>query len=139
MKKNHPKVIIIGQPNVGKSTLFNRLIGKNQSIIAKTAGTTRDLVRAQVSWEGKNFELIDSAGLDNSPDPLTRAAVGLIDKAIDEADVIVFAVDGTVPPSESDHSLARRIRKSTKPAILAINKSDQSKNSKIIKYLTGSE
>jgi GTP-binding protein len=120
-----PTVLIIGQPNVGKSTLFNRLTNTNQAIVADLAGTTRDLVEGDVEWQGRHFRLLDSAGLAKSDDELVRRAQDKIDEAIALADVVVMLVDGTVPIDAHDRKVAQEILKSQKPAILAVNKVDQ--------------
>lgn len=127
MNKNLSKVIIIGQPNVGKSTLFNRLAGLKQAIVSDEANTTRDLIFGYVKWGGKQFELVDTAGINKSNDPLLKEAVELIDQAITSADVIIVVVDGTASLNEFDRLLARNALKSNKPVVLAINKADQLK------------
>lgn len=129
VKTTTTKVIIIGQPNVGKSSLFNRLCGSRETIVSELSGTTRDLIGVSMSWRGKSFELIDSAGLDKPKDELSQAAITLIDQALSLADLIVLVVDGTLPPNEYDRRLARKALKTGQPVILAINKSDQLKKS----------
>ena len=124
-KQHQPTVLVIGQPNVGKSTLFNRLTNTNQAIVADLAGTTRDIVEGVVEWQGKHFRLLDSAGLAKSHDELVVQAQDKIAEAIDIADVIVMLVDGTVPIDAHDRTVAREILKSKKPAILVVNKVDQ--------------
>lgn len=120
-----PTVLVIGQPNVGKSTLFNRLTNTNQAIVADLAGTTRDIVEGTVEWQGRNFHLLDSAGLAKSDDDLVVQAQGKIAEAIEAAHVIVMIVDGTVPIDAHDRTVAKAILKSKKPAILVVNKIDQ--------------
>lgn len=124
-KQHQPTVLVIGQPNVGKSTLFNRLTNTNQAIVADLAGTTRDIVEGMVEWQGQHFRLLDSAGLAKSHDALVIEAQDKIAEAIDVADVIVMLVDGTVPIDAHDRKVAREILKSKKPAILVVNKVDQ--------------
>ena len=124
-KQHQPTVLVIGQPNVGKSTLFNRLTNTNQAIVADLAGTTRDIVEGMVEWQGQHFRLLDSAGLAKSHDALVIEAQDKIAEAIDVADVIVMLVDGTVPIDAHDRTVARDILKSKKPAILVVNKVDQ--------------
>lgn len=124
-KQHQPTVLVIGQPNVGKSTLFNRLTNTNQAIVADLAGTTRDIVEGMVEWQGQHFRLLDSAGLAKSHDALVIEAQDKIAEAIDVADVIVMLVDGTVPIDAHDRTVAREILKSKKPAILVVNKVDQ--------------
>ncbi len=126
MSKNpQHTVLVIGQPNVGKSTLFNRLTNSNQAIVADLAGTTRDLVEGDVEWQGRHFRLLDSAGLAKSSDELVQQAQSKIAEAIARADVIIMLVDGTVPIDAHDRTVAREILKSNKPAILVVNKVDQ--------------
>lgn len=132
MNKNLSKVIIIGQPNVGKSTLFNRLAGLKQAIVSDEANTTRDLIYGYVKWGGKQFELVDTAGINKSNDPLLKEAVELIDQAITSADVIIVVVDGTASLNEFDRLLARNALKSNKPVVLAINKADQLKKLQMV-------
>ena len=120
-----PTVLVIGQPNVGKSTLFNRLTNTNQAIVADLAGTTRDIVEGTVEWQGKHFRLLDSAGLAKSHDDLVVQAQGKIAEAIAAAHLIVMIVDGTVPIDAHDRTVAKEILKSRKPAILVVNKVDQ--------------
>ncbi len=136
MNQKSLKVVIIGQPNVGKSTLFNRLAGAKQAIISDIANTTRDLVYTTVKWRDKQFELIDTAGLNKSNDPLIKEAVRLIDHALDLADVIVLVIDGTATLNEYDRGLARQSLKSKKPCILAVNKADQAKKLQPAKYFS---
>ncbi len=124
-KQHQPTVLVIGQPNVGKSTLFNRLTNTNQAIVADLAGTTRDIVEGMVEWQGQHFRLLDSAGLAKSHDALVIEAQDKIAEAIEVADVIVMLVDGTVPIDAHDRTVAREILKSKKPAILVVNKVDQ--------------
>lgn len=126
LSPNSPaNVLIIGQPNVGKSTLFNRLTNSNQAIVADIAGTTRDLVEGEVEWRGRYFRLIDSAGLAKTGDELVLQAQSKIADAINAADLVVMIVDGTVPIDAHDRKVAQQILKSAKPAILAINKVDK--------------
>jgi GTP-binding protein len=123
--QDQPTVLVIGQPNVGKSTLFNRLTNTNQAIVADLAGTTRDIVEGIVEWQGRRFRLLDSAGLAKSHDELVVQAQAKIAEAIEAAHVIVMIVDGTVPIDAHDRIVAKEILKSNKPAILVINKVDQ--------------
>lgn len=131
MTKNQttPSVLIIGQPNVGKSTLFNRLTNTNQAIVSDMAGTTRDLVEGEVEWQGKRFRLADSAGLAKSEDQLVIEAQTKIAEAIAASDMVVMVIDGTVPIDAYDRKVSREILKSRKPAVLVINKVDQTHRS----------
>jgi len=126
-KIQQPKVAIIGRPNVGKSTLFNRLVGKRKAIESETPGTTRDRIYDEVLWLGKKFTLIDTAGLmdKNSIKEIKELTEISINIAIDQADVIVFLVD-TQEILIEDKEIAKRIRKSGKRTLLVANKADNS-------------
>lgn len=126
-KSKLPTVIIIGRPNVGKSTLFNRLIGINQAIISKTAGTTRDLGYGVVSWRDYSFRLVDSPGIDKAVDEIELAARERIDKAISSADLIIMLAEAITPIIEYERRLAKAALRSQKPIILVLNKVDQRK------------
>ena len=121
----NPMVAIIGRPNVGKSTLFNRLIGDRMAITAEEAGTTRDRLFANLEWQGHHFSLVDTAGLDLHPgDSLMRAMMNQAQLAMDEADVIVFIVDVIDGLTATDHDVADKLRRSGKKIVLAVNKCD---------------
>jgi len=125
---NIPKIVIIGRPNVGKSSLFNRIIGKRHAIVHDVAGTTRDFINSTVNLDGKSFELYDTAGhLSEKGNELTEKSLGKIKEAIELADLLLFVVDGTVMPTAEDTKLADIARKTGKPVILAINKIDNPK------------
>ena len=84
-----PLVAIVGRPNVGKSTLFNRLVGRREAIVADTPGTTRDRIMGEVSWEGRPFILVDTGGLEPRPqDPLREKVKAQVEVAVDQADLI---------------------------------------------------
>jgi GTP-binding protein len=120
-----PAVVLVGRPNVGKSTLFNRISGARRSIVAPVAGTTRDVISASASWRDHAFTLVDTGGLFGATtDPLHALVVEHGLKALDSADVVVFVVDaqdGLVP---GDAEIAARLRRSNKQVLLAINKTD---------------
>ncbi len=120
-----PIVAIIGRQNVGKSTLLNRLAGKRVAIVADMPGTTRDRIFADVSWQGASFTLVDTGGLELSPQSkVARGVKAQVEAAIAEADLIIFLVDakdGVVP---SDLEIAQMLRSSSKPLVLAANKAD---------------
>ena len=119
------RVVVVGRPNVGKSTLFNRVSGARRAIVTSVAGTTRDVMRQPVEWIGTEFELVDTGGLFGaSDDPLHAevAAQGL--REIDTASVIVFLVDGRDGLVPADRDVANYARRSGVPIVLAVNKID---------------
>ncbi|MEO8247002.1 MAG: ribosome biogenesis GTPase Der [Chloroflexota bacterium] len=120
-----PVVAIVGRPNVGKSTLFNRLIGERVAIVEDLPGTTRDRVYGTADWRGRDFTVVDTGGLEL--DPGTEIEERVQDQAkvaIDEADVILFVVDAATGLAPLDHEVADRLRRTTKPVLLVINKAD---------------
>lgn len=129
-----PIVAIVGRPNVGKSTLFNRLVGERRAIVEDVPGTTRDRVYGTTDWGGVEFTVVDTGGLLDDSE-LTSDALGEIAQhtreqahtAIDEADVIVFLVDSDAGITAGDHEVAQLLRRAHKPTILAANKAESSK------------
>jgi GTP-binding protein len=118
-------VVLVGRPNVGKSTLFNRITGTRRSIVAPLAGTTRDMLEAPAAWRDRPFTLVDTGGLFGATtDPLHALVVEHGLKALDSADLVVFvldAKDGLVP---GDEEIASRIRALGRPVVVAVNKTD---------------
>ncbi len=118
-----PLVAIVGRPNVGKSTLFNRLAGERRAIVAGEPGTTRDRIVARVEWGGQQFHLVDTGGLDLSAgDELMEQVRAQVLLAIEEADVVIFLLDATVAITREDEAVADLLRRSGKPVLLAVNK-----------------
>jgi GTP-binding protein len=120
-------VAIVGRPNVGKSTLFNRIAGRRIAIEEPTPGITRDRIYADCEWMGKRFTLIDTGGLETAKDDLHEAVRRQIEFAIEEADVIVFVVDGKEGPAGFDEEIADLLRRTGKPVVVAANKIDSRK------------
>ena len=126
-----PVVAIIGRPNAGKSTLFNRMIGEQRAIVGDIPGTTRDRLYGDTEWLGKHFTLIDTGGLQDE-DEYDRLAPAEISErtqhqaqlAIEEADVILFLVDGSLEPTAADHDVADILRASAKPVVLGVGKAE---------------
>lgn len=122
-------VAIVGRPNVGKSTLFNRLIGKRVSIVADKPGITRDRIYGQSEWNGKKFCLVDTGGLEpKSKDIIISQMKAQVNYAIEYSDVILFLVDGKEGLTPSDEEIALILRKSGKKVILVVNKIDNFEN-----------
>lgn len=120
-----PIVAIVGRPNVGKSTLFNRLAGQRISIVQDTPGVTRDRVYAGAEWLSHNFNIIDTGGIEpEREDIIVKQMRRQANIAIETADVIVFVVDGKEGLTPADHEVANMLRKSKKPVVLVVNKVD---------------
>lgn len=118
-------VAIVGRPNVGKSTLYNRLIGERQAIIDDISGVTRDRQYGQSFWNGKTFTVVDTGGfVKNSEDIFEKAIRSQVQIAIDEASVIVFLTDVMTGITDFDEQVANMLRRTDKPVILAVNKVD---------------
>jgi len=121
----NPLVAIVGRPNVGKSTLFNRLAGKRLSIVEDTPGVTRDRLYAKTDWNGRKFDIVDTGGIEPKAD--SEILVFMREQAmlaIEMADVIVLVTDFTTGVTASDEEVARMLNKAGKPIILAVNKMD---------------
>ena len=118
-------VAIVGSPNVGKSTIFNRMIGERHAIVDDEAGITRDRLYGNCSWLGKNFSLIDTGGVEIKNAPFQTQIRAQVQIAIDEADVIVFITDGKLGVTSDDRAIAKMLYKLDKPVILAVNKIDE--------------
>lgn len=131
MRKN--VVALVGRPNVGKSTLFNRLVGRKQAIIEDIPGITRDRIYGLVNYDNYSFHLIDTGGIDLGTDSFRREIKGQVDLAIDEANVIVFVVDAKETLTANDYAVRDMLLKSGKKVIVAVNKCD-SKESENHKY-----
>ena len=120
-----PLVAIVGRPNVGKSTLFNRVVGHRIAIVEDTPGITRDRIYAEADWNGREFVMIDTGGiLLNEHDPLRAEVTLQAQAALEEADVILFMVDVAVGITPADEEIADRLRGSTKPVLVVSNKAD---------------
>lgn len=120
-----PVVVIVGRPNVGKSTLFNRLVGKREAIVDKISGVTRDRNYGEVEWCGKVFNLIDTGGfVPNSENVFEKAIAEQINAALQESDAIIFLLDAYDGITPTDKMIANMLRKSNKPVYVVVNKVD---------------
>ncbi len=118
-----PVVAIVGRPNVGKSTLFNRLVGERRAIVADEPGTTRDRVMSRVTGDLGPYILVDTGGLDSTAgEPITAKVHDQVQTALDEADVVVFLTDGSTGPQPGDSEVADLLRRRGKPIVLAVAK-----------------
>jgi len=119
-----PVVAIVGRPNVGKSTLFNRIIGSMVAIVENTPGVTRDRLYFDVEWLGRKFTIVDTGGIEfkDQSTPLSVKMKQQAEIAIEEADVVLFLVDGKTKITPDDEQIARYLRRTEKPVILVVNK-----------------
>ena len=132
--------MLVGRPNVGKSTLFNKITGSRRAIVAPAPGTTRDTLARPVSWRGTSFELLDTGGLYGaSEDPLHELVVQQGQRAIAGADLLVFLVDGREGLASGDETIARELRQTGLPVLVAVNKTDDKRASMVEFYQLGFE
>ncbi len=120
-----PHIAILGRPNVGKSTLFNRLVGHRMAIVDPTPGVTRDRIEGEYEWDGRNYRVSDLAGWDEDPaNPFAEETTAQITRIADQADVLILLVDGMVGPNAWDKALADKLRVVSRPVLLVVNKCD---------------
>lgn len=119
-----PTIAIVGRPNVGKSTIFNRIAGDRISIVEDTPGVTRDRIYAHGEWLGNTFSMIDTGGIDMGDEPFLKQITQQAEVAIDEADVIVFVVSVREGITDADDKVAQILYRADKPVVLAVNKAD---------------
>ena len=119
-----PTIAVIGRPNVGKSTLVNRMIGRREAIVEDTPGVTRDRVKYEAEWNGRRFFLVDTGGWEVKPEGISEKITAGAEAAIAEADLIMFVIDAQIGALDEDQSLVALLRKSNKKVILVANKID---------------
>lgn len=130
-----PLVAVVGRPNVGKSTFFNRIVGKRISIVNDEPGVTRDRIYADAEWCGHSFTMIDTGGIElKSDDAFSKHILAQADIAIDMADLILFLVDGKEGLTSSDLDVANKLRKCKKPVLLVVNKLDNYKEEDLYEF-----
>ncbi len=131
----NPLIAIVGRPNVGKSTFFNKVAGRKISITEDKPGVTRDRVYADCEWRGKAFSLVDTGGIElKSDDIMWKQIAQQADVAIETADVILFFTDGKEGLTSSDYDVAEKLRRSKKPVILVVNKVDDYSPDKLFEF-----
>jgi len=119
-----PVVAVVGRPNVGKSTLVNRIIGRRQAVVEDTPGVTRDRVPYDAQWNGRQFTVVDTGGWEPDARDRAKAIAMQAEIAVQTADVVLFVVDATVGSTDVDEAAVRMLRRSNKPVILVANKAD---------------
>ncbi|MEK3934758.1 ribosome biogenesis GTPase Der [Sporosarcina sp. FSL W7-1349] len=119
-----PTVAIVGRPNVGKSTIFNRIVGERISIVEDVPGVTRDRIYSSADWLAHEFNIIDTGGIDIGDEPFLEKIRAQAEIAIDEADVIIFLTNGREGVTDADEQVAKILYKTKKPVVLAVNKID---------------
>ena len=128
-------IAIVGRPNVGKSTFFNKVIGRKLSITENRPGVTRDRIYASAEWRGKPFTLVDTGGIElKSEDVMWKQIASQAKLAVETADVILFFVDGREGLTSSDHDVADYLRRSRKPVVLVVNKLDEYSQDKLFEF-----
>lgn len=121
-------IAIIGRPNVGKSSLFNRLIGRREAIVDDTPGVTRDRIYGSAEWRGKSFYVVDTGGILGEESAFSAGIEAHVNEAISECDILLMVVDGHVGITAADESVAHLLRRSRKPVVVAVNKMDDLKH-----------
>lgn len=119
-----PVLAIVGRPNVGKSTLVNRIIGRREAVVQDTPGVTRDRVSYPAEWAGRDFTVVDTGGWEIDVKGLDRSVAEQAEIAVDLADAVVLVLDATVGVTASDERIVTMLRSKGKPVILAANKVD---------------
>ncbi|MCD0484612.1 ribosome biogenesis GTPase Der [Streptacidiphilus sp. ASG 303] len=119
-----PVLAVVGRPNVGKSTLVNRIIGRREAVVEDRPGVTRDRVTYEASWAGRRFKLVDTGGWEADVLGIDAAVAAQAEYGIESADAVLFVVDATVGPTDTDEALVKLLRRSGKPVVLCANKVD---------------
>ena len=122
-----PVLAVVGRPNVGKSTLVNRVLGRREAVVQDVPGVTRDRVPYETSWTGRDFVVVDTGGWEADPRGLAVRVVEQAEVAVELADAVLLVVDATVGATDADEAVVRLLRRSGKPVVLAANKVDDAR------------
>jgi GTP-binding protein len=122
-----PVVAVVGRPNVGKSTLVNRILGRRAAVVEDVPGVTRDRVAYDATWNGRRFTLVDTGGWEPSARGLAAAVAEQAQIAVELADAVLFVIDATVGATDADEAVARVLQRSSRPVVLAVNKVDDAR------------
>ena len=121
---NRGTVAIVGAPNVGKSTIFNRIVGTRKAIVNDEAGVTRDRLYAKAEWLTQEFTIVDTGGIEIANAPFQVQIRAQVEIALEEADVVIYVGDGQTGVTKDDQFAIKMLRKANKPVVLAVNKID---------------
>ncbi|HVE97917.1 MAG TPA: GTPase, partial [Mycobacteriales bacterium] len=122
-----PVLAVVGRPNVGKSTLVNRFLGRREAVVEDVPGVTRDRVAYDASWNGRAFTVVDTGGWDPDAEGMGSRIAAQAEIAVSAADAVLFVVDATVGATEHDRLVAKVLQRSRKPVVLAANKVDDAR------------
>ncbi|MDQ1625462.1 MAG: GTPase, partial [Actinomycetota bacterium] len=122
-----PVVAVVGRPNVGKSTLVNRILGRREAVVEDVPGVTRDRVSYDATWNGRRFTVVDTGGWEQDARGLAAQVAAQAEVAIEAADAVLFVVDAMVGPTDTDEAVVRVLRRAGKPVVLVANKVDGEK------------
>ncbi len=122
-----PVLAVVGRPNVGKSTLVNRILGRREAVVEDVPGVTRDRVAYDATWRGRAFTVVDTGGWERDAKGLAARVAAQAETAVDAADAVLLVVDATVGPTDTDDAVARVLRRAGKPVVLAANKVDDAR------------
>ena len=134
-----PILAVVGRPNVGKSTLVNRIIGRREAVVEDKPGVTRDRVSYDANWNGRAFTVVDTGGWDPDAEGLAERISAQAEVAVSLADAVLFVVDATVGITDTDEAVVKVLRKSGRPVILAANKVDDQRTEAEALTATGME
>ncbi|HEY0806177.1 MAG TPA: GTPase, partial [Pseudonocardiaceae bacterium] len=123
-----PVLAVVGRPNVGKSTLVNRILGRREAVVQDVPGVTRDRVAYDALWNGRKFTVVDTGGWEPDAQGLQASVAAQADFAMSTADAVLLVVDATVGPTSTDEAVAKVLRRSKRPVLLAANKADDQRS-----------